>query len=125
MARKYDAIDVVKLRATLTLEHWRGVLLTATKKQNTEKLIAWRYGLQAGMSEAAKLGLNDEQLCVWVLKRCKDLEKCMRFILKKRHKNPMDDAKAKQDPNGYVRLALEAKRKRDREFEAFLQRSSY
>jgi hypothetical protein len=60
---------------------------------------------------------------LWVMKRCKDLERCMRVILKNKHKNPHDNPKL--DPLGYVRKAKEAKKKRDREFEDFLMRSSF
>ena len=123
MALKHHALDVVKMYSTLTLEHWESCLRKAIKARNIDKLVAWRYGLQAGLADAAKKGISTPEMDIWVIKRCRDLEKCARFVLRKKHKNPMDDPKA--DRQGYVAKALEAKRKRDRDFERFLQLSSY
>jgi hypothetical protein len=123
MDRKYPALDVVRMYSTLTLEHWVTTLRKAAKTGNTEKLIAWRYGLQAGLSDAVAKGINDPSLDFWVIKRCRDIEKVMRFIIRKRNPNPMDDPK--HDPTGYVRKAIEAKRKRDRELEMFLMKSNF
>ena len=121
--RKYAAINVVQLYSTLTLEHWRGVLLHATKTNNINKLIAWRYGLQAGLSDAVAKGFKNEKMEHWVIKRCANLEKCMRFILKKKYKHFPGDPK--KDPTGYVKRSIAAKRVRDTEFERFLQESAF
>ncbi len=110
------------MQATLTLEHWRSCLQKAVKSNNIDKLVAWRYGLQAGLTDAASKGISSPQLDLWVIKRCRDLEKCAKFILKKQF-NPMDDPKA--DRIGYVAKARAAKKRRDQEFERFLQKSSF
>ncbi len=125
MAKRFDSLDVVKMRATLTLHHWENVLRKATKSGNIDKLMMYRYGLQAGLADAVKKGLGDEELCKWVLKRIKNVEMCAQHVVRKRNPNQLDDTKCKKDPNGYVRNALEAKRKRDREFQMFLARSNY
>jgi hypothetical protein len=109
--------------ATLTLEHWESVLRKAVKTNNLEKLIAWRYGLQAGLAEAVARGIKDDSLDLWVIKRCRDIEKCAKFLYRKRFKAPLlDPAK---EPAKYVQQARELKRKRDNEFEAFLMKSNF
>lgn len=122
-SRKYAALNVVQMYSTLTLDHWKSCLLKATKARNVEKLISWRYGMQAGLTDAAAKGLTNTSIDLWVMKRCKDLEKCMRYILKQQYKNTMPDPK--KDPAGYVAKAKEAKRLRDRAFEQFLMKSNF
>lgn len=123
MARKHQSLDVVNMYATLTLEHWESCLRKAVKSGSIEKLMAWRYGLQAGLAEAVARGIKDDKLDLWVIKRCRDIEKCARFILKKRHPEPKLDPK--KEPAKYVQQARELKKKRDREFEAFLMKSNF
>lgn len=122
-SRKYPALDVVKMFSTLTLEHWKSTLMRGMETGNTEKFIAWRYGLQAGLADAASKGLNTDALDLWVMKRCKDLERCMRVLLKRKHKNPLDNPL--HDKSKYIAKALEAKRLRDREYYNFLMKSSF
>lgn len=123
--RKYPALDVVKMYSTLTLEHWKSVLTRAVKTNNSEKLIAYRYGLQAGLADAVSKGLGNEKLDFWVIKRCRDVEKCMKYVLRKRHPNPFDNINPNKDRIGYVAKAIEAKKKRDYEFEMFLKKSNF
>ena len=122
-SRKHSALDVVNMFATLTESHWRDTLNKGLKSGNVSKFIGWRYGLQAGLADAASKGLSTPKLDIWVMKRCKDLEKCMRVILKRKYKNPLDNPLA--DKSRYVATALALKRARDREYELFLQRSSF
>ena len=123
MKRKYPSLDVVKMYSTLTLEHWTNALRKAIKSGSIEKLIAWRYGLQAGLADAVSMGVKDEKMDFWVIKRCRDIEKCATFIYRKRHKNPLDTPG--KDKLGYIHGAVEAKKKRDRELEIFLQKSNF
>ncbi len=124
--RRYPSLDVVKMYSTLTLEHWRDTLLKAMKSGSKEKLISWRYGLQAGLADAESHGMNSDQLSLWVIKRCRDVEKCMKFIIRKESPNPLDNPSGKiVDRLGYVAKAVEAKKKRDREFETFLMKSNF
>jgi hypothetical protein len=121
--RKHPALDVVKMMATLTREHWFQLLTDAAHSGNVDKLVAWRYGMQAGLSDAVHMGLSSEKLDIWVIKRCRNLEKCMRFILKHQYPNPMD--RPGNHPLAYIKKAKDAKKKRDRNYEDFLLKSSF
>lgn len=121
--RRYAALDVVNMFATLTEDHWRDTLNKGLKSANVNKFVSWRYGMQAGLADAASKGMSTVKLDIWVMKRCKDLEKCMRVILKRKYKNPLDNPLA--DKSKYVATALALKRARDREYESFLQKSSF
>lgn len=125
MARKWSSLDVVKMMATLTLERWRYCLETATGKNDVNKLLSYRYGLQAGLADAARQGLASEPLDIWVIKRTRDVERCLRLILKRKYKNPLDLNKTIRDAQGYIAGAKQAKRLRDREFEKWLQISNF
>lgn len=123
--RKYPALDVLNMFATLTEAHWRGVLENAIRKCSVEKLVSYRYGLQAGLSDVVAKGLSSEKLEIWVIKRIRNVEKAMRVILKNVYKNPVDDVHCKKDPNGYIQKAILAKKKRDAAFEEFLKQSAF
>ena len=123
MARKYVSLNVVDMYATLTLDQWKTCLLQATKTNNVEKLMAWRYGLQAGLSDAVARGFKDAHMDMWVMKRCRDLEKCVKFIIKKKHPDPKVDLK--KDPKNYMQRIKDAKKARDRELENFFMRSNF
>ena len=123
MARKYEALDVVNMFATLTEKDWVFFLRRATKSGSINKLISYRYGMQAGLTDAVSKGMRNDKLDFWVIKRCRDIERCAQFLFKKWYPNPQLDPK--KDPTGYVKKAIEAKKKRDREFETFLQKSSF
>lgn len=123
--RKYPALDVVNMFATLTEVHWRTVLEKAIRSGSVEKLVSYRYGLQAGLADASTKGLTNEKIDIWVLKRIRNVEKAMKVILRQLYKNPHDDVHCKKDPNGYIQGALLAKRKRDRAFEEFLKQSAF
>lgn len=121
--RRHQTLDVVAMYSTLTMEHWKSCLIGAMEKGSMAKLMEWRYGLQAGLADAAKKGMTNEKIDLWVMKRCKDLEKAARWILKKKHH--IQTAGTYKDKTQAAVSALEAKRKRDREFEQFLARSNF
>lgn len=128
MRRKYSAIDVVKMYSTLTEEVWRAILVKCLNTGNINRLVEIRYGMQAGLSDAVKKGIKNPDLDFWVIKRIRNLEKCAKLILRKKHPMPGDTVipkYAKGKKIDYVMDAKEAKRRRDREFAAFLQRSSF
>lgn len=125
--RKFPALDIVNLMATLTMEKWRFFLERAAVTGSIEKLISYRYGLQAGMSDAVSKGLANEKMDLWVMKRIRDVEKCMKYIVKKKHPMPGDVVSKthKGKRIDYVQEALMAKRKRDQEFSNFLMKSAF
>lgn len=123
MRRKFDTLNVVTMFSTLTAEHWETIMRKAVSSGNVNKLIAWRYGLQAGLADAASKGFNSDALDIWVIKRCRDIEKCVKVIISKRHPKPKIDAK--KDPAEYKAKITLAKKQRDRELEHFFQESNF
>lgn len=126
--RKYAALDVLAMYSTLTEDHWRSCLETAATKGSVEKLSAWRYGLQAGLADINSKGLGSEKLDLWVIKRIRNLERCMRWILRQKYPMPGDiviPKYAKGKRMDYMMDAKKAKQLRDREFEMFLRKSNF
>lgn len=123
MSRKFDAIDVVKMYSTFSFLAWRTNLRHAVANQQTNKLVGWRYGMQAGLAKANDRNVSSDKINIWTVQRIRDIEKAMKVILRKRHPMAMDNSKA--DPLLKIHKHREAKRKRDAEFEAFLHKSSF
>jgi predicted transcriptional regulator len=124
-SRKYPAIDVMKFYATMPQEKWRTMIQDAGINGKSEKLLAWRYGLQAGLADANASGkITTEKIDAWVLGRIREVEKAMKYIARKRHPSPLDGGRLAKSVDD-VNKAREAKRKRDREFERFLNRSNF
>jgi len=123
MRRKYQELDVVKMFATLTLDHWETTLRRAVKTGSVEKLIAWRYGMQSGLASAVSKGMSSEALELWVIRRCRDIEQCAKFLIKKR--NPVPKLDPKKEPAKHIQQAKEIKRKRDRDIENFFLKSNF
>lgn len=120
--RKFPAIDLMKLKASGSFVGWNQMLETALAKQNINKLVQVRYGIQAGMDDLAKKKLNSEDIINWWLRLNKSIEDTAKKIIRIKNPSPNDDAiTALTAPLG----ALEAKRKRDKELAEFLRRSSY
>jgi hypothetical protein len=126
--RKFETLDVVKLYSTLSVDVWRSVLTKCVNNNDINRLMSIRYGLQAGMSDAAKMGMNSDKLVFWVLKRIRNIETCAKEIIKKKHPMPGDVVISKTHKGkrkDYAMDAVTAKRTRDRELQVFLQRSSF
>lgn len=124
MSRKFESLDPMKLYSTLKIKSWKTLLNAAMDRQDSNTLMKWRYGLQAGLADANAHGkITTEKIDCWVIARIKDVENAMKYIVKERNPNPMDDiANAKIDTK---KLATAAKRKRDREFQLFLMQSNF
>lgn len=124
MALRHPALDPMKLQASLKKKDWWFFLKRAYAQNNVNKLVSYRYGLQAGLSNCNKWGkISSIELDVWVIRRIRDIERVMRLILKKKYPSPLDDPK--HDPLGYIAKVKAVKRARDREFDDFLRKSSY
>lgn len=122
--RKYPALDVVKLYATLDRPRWESILRNAADKNSVNKLLAWRYGLQAGLADANSRGkITTQAMDIWVLCRIKEVEKTMKEIIKRKWKS-LADKNIKPTAENF-REIREDKRKRDREFELFLMKSNF
>jgi hypothetical protein len=121
--RKYESLDPVKMYATLKRPFWKQLLENSMNKQDTNTLMKWRYGLQAGLADANANGrITTEKMDQWVIARIKDIENAVRYIVKERHPNPADYLNP--DP-AIAKKAVEAKRKRDREYQLFLMKSNF
>ncbi len=114
----------MKMYSTLKRGYWKDLLEGAMEKHDSNTLLKWRYGLQAGLADANSNGkITTEKIDVWVISRIKDIENAMKYIVKERNPNPMDNSlNAKIDVQ---RRATAAKRKRDREFQLFLMQSNF
>jgi hypothetical protein len=121
--RKYETLDVVNMFSSLSLEQWEHTLRKAVKSQSVNKLIAWRYGLQAGLADAVSKGFKNDKLDLWVMKRCRDIEQCVKFIIKKRNPDPKIDLK--KDDGSYIKKVKAAKMLRNKELEKFFMESNF
>lgn len=124
MARKFESIDPIKLYCGLKRKDWKLLLENSMNKRSAQNLVKWRYGLQAGLHEANRSGkITSEKIDIWVIARLKDLENAMKYILKERYPNPMDDPR--NVGTEFAAKATAAKRIRDREFQKFLMESNF
>lgn len=115
MPRKYDSIDLLKLYTTCSTEQWNTWLSACLREDNIEALKQVYYGTQVGMDNLAKQKLNTEKINNWFIRLQRSIEKTLKGILRKKYPNPNDN------PLATTAEALEAKRKRDHDFELFLK----
>ncbi len=111
----------MKLYTEGTSEKWNAFLNDCYKKQNIDRLMSTRIGLQVGMSTLAKKKLNSDKMTVIYLRWLRSVEDTARAIIRDRHPMPGDRG-FKKDSNAKW---ADAKKKRDVEFENFILRSSY
>lgn len=127
--RKFEALDVVNMAATLKPEDWKYFLKRASLAGNINKLMSYRYGLQAGLADAASKGVSTPEMDIWVMKLIRNIEQCAKWIFRNKHPMPGDKVVIPKYAKGrridYVQDVLEAKKKRDREFQDFLMRSNF
>jgi len=121
--RKYAALDVVGMFSGLELGRWEDTLRKAVRSGSVQKLIAWRYGLQSGLADAVSKGFKNDKLDLWVMHRCRDIEQCVKAIIKKR--NPDPQLNLKTDHKHHIKLVRETKRKRNAEIEKFFAESNF
>lgn len=121
MARKPDAIDIVKLYAEGDYKLWNAFLTNCLKKQDLEKLATTRARLQRGMAIAAKQKLNTDGLSIFFIRLQRSIENTMRRIIREKYPNPCDNPLIAKDHLDQ----REAKRRRDEELERYLKRTSY
>lgn len=125
--RKWPALDVMMLSAKLKKEDWKFFLRRAMESGNIEKLLSYRYGLQAGLADAASKGLTNQKIDIWVIGLIRNVEQAMKYILKKKHPMPGDVVSKthKGKRIDYAMTAIEAKRRRDKEFSEWLLKSNF
>ena len=118
--RKHDAIDLMKLYSLGSANGWNKILTECLINRDINRLTIIRYQIQAGMDDLTKLKLNTPEVVFWYCRLLSSLEKLARKILKIKHPMPGDTNSFSKDLD-----ALEAKRKRDQEFNKFLAESAY
>lgn len=124
--RKYDSIDIMKLWAQGSANGWNEFLSDCSNGNDINKLARMRYSLQAGMDDLTKIKMNDEKMSVFYMRLLKSVENTAKQIIRKLYPMPHDaptihGIKSKKKPLS----ALEAKRRRDKELELFLIKSSF
>ncbi len=120
--RKFEAIDLMKLYVKASNKDWNRMLTDCLVKRDVNRLAMYRYQIQAGMDDLAKGKLNDDRLDLFYIRLLKSLEKTAKKIIAIKHPMPGDNALIAKS---YGPEWLSAKRKRDRELQAFLKKSSY
>lgn len=116
----FDAkIDAsASFKALRAHDKWNFWLKRCEKNGDINELVKVRYGLQVGMDDLAKKGLNTPAISEMFVRWTRSIEKTARNIIKKKHKFSSVIAK------DYAK-AHQAKRRLEREFEDFLRKSSF
>lgn len=124
MSRKYPALDIMMIFAEWNGKRWNEFLTKSLNNMSINEMAKARYGLQAGMSDLAKAhnGSVPDDITNWFLRAQRSLELTMKKILKIKHPIPNDTV---LDKANHTLKSLEAKRKRDQEFEKFLMESAF
>jgi len=121
MARKPDAIDLIKLWSQGDHKEWNAFLTNCLKKWDLEKLAVTRRRLQAGMNIAAKQKMNTEMVCIFFIRLQKSIEDTMQKIVRAKDPNPCDNPlKAAGNLN-----RKGDKKRRDWQLEAYLKKTGY
>lgn len=121
--RKYEAIDLMKLKSLGSHVGWNKMLTEAYEKRDINRLAKLRYQIQAGMDDLAKNKLNTADMNIWFCRIMKSLEITAKRIIKAKYPLPQDNPLIAKRAE-YLNFG-EAKKRRDLELKAFLQKSSY
>ena len=120
--RKWPAISVLELYTKADTQSWNRFLTGCLLNNDLERLKQTLYGVQAGMDDAVKQGLNSDKLNLFFIRIQRSIEMTAKKIIRSKHPNPLDNpGNAKE----YFTKHIEAKRRRDHELELFLRASSY
>lgn len=122
MSRKYEAIDLMKLKSLGSANGWNEVLRECVLNGDINRLAKIKYQVSAGMDDLVKLKLNTEDMCVWFIRLTRSLENTAKEILRQKYPLPQDNA---LDKTNHTLKTLEAKRKRDHELQLFFKKSNY
>jgi len=115
-------IDLMKLYTESTTDKWNCFLDDCFNKRNIERLMNTRCGIQVGMDTLVKNKLNSPQMCEWFVRINRSIEITAKKIIKILNPMPTDSGSKSKIATAQW---IEAKRRRDQEFEAFMLKSSY
>jgi hypothetical protein len=122
MSRKYEAIDLLKLRTHGSTKGWNDFLNECLVKLDIHALAKVRYRICAGMDDLAKAHLNTEEICVWFVRLNRSLEVTAKKIIRIKHPMPGDKGTKVKE---MVSESYAAKKKRDFELQKFMKESAY
>jgi len=143
MHRKYPNVSIIKIRETLRTKDWNNFLFSCYIKKDVECLKRTLYGIQADMADLTKMGVDSNELLTLFLRLQTSIEKCARKIFTKMYPCSLDDSKNNLDIKrrlavksnlntsaiDYAKIefkkSVEAKRKRDAEFNQFIKDSKF
>lgn len=123
MSRKFEAINLLELRAKGGTQKWNEFLTRCDQNDDEYALGRTLYGIQAGMDDLAKQKLNTPEICEWYARLHRSLEQTAKGIFRRKYKHPKwnvmiakdyDDAKWR-----------ESKKKLQADFWAWMKKYSY
>lgn len=96
-------------------EKWNNWLTECYEHNKLQDLIDVRYRLQVGMNELVKKNMSTQKIAEMFVRWTGSIDKTANRLIKKRNPIPKDGGPK----------ALAAKRKRDKEFEQYLMKTSF
>lgn len=126
--KRWASVDVIKLYSRWSHEEWNAVLTSAHRMHDIGFLTKLLYGIQAGMSDAArtsKIPKESEEwkkISDWFIRAQRSIENAAKSIFREKYPNPLDDPLADK---AFAFQFLDVKRKRDNAFDAFIRRASF
>lgn len=119
--RKWPAIDILRLQARAGSAGWNALLTKCQDSHDVETLKKTLYGIQAGMVDLEKTGMVTEPTRLLFLRLQRSLELTAKRVFREKYPSPLDNPLIAGE---HLDL-LDAKRKRDQAFEAFLREASF
>lgn len=121
MARRYPAIDLLKLYSKNNSKVWNAWLTACHKSHRLQELARIRYGIQAGMDDLTKKKMNTNEMVTFFLRLNRSIEETAKKIIREKYPSANDNPNSKRKSF----KELENKKKRDFELENFLKESAY
>jgi len=120
---RYNATTDASKSSSALKSHtkWNKWLTRCLKNKDLEELVKVKYGIQLGMDDLVKTKMNTPFVNEMFCRLIKSIENTAWSIIKKRNPMPNDIVGNTETNN----KTLEAKRKRDLEFNNFLMRTSW
>ena len=89
MAKRSEAIDILKLYAEKDAKEWNAFLTTALREQNVSGLVDVLRRLQMGMDNLVAQKLNTEKVCTLFIRLQRSVENTIRDIHRRQNPNPL------------------------------------
>ena len=127
MKHKYPAIDILALATQWSGREWERFIRDCVDRSDLNKLRAVLYGIQRGMDIANKRKTNSNKLveifAIWT----RSIEYAAKKIFRKKYPSALDGKIMSYNdvPQKEIEKDLRNKRKRDLEFQRFLNDSRF